>query len=47
MEVHIYSTAPEIWEETGKKVDAFCASVGTGGTIAGCSKFFKSVNPNI
>ncbi|MBF9029740.1 cysteine synthase A [Rhodobacterales bacterium HKCCE3408] len=34
-QAHIDSTGPEIWEQTGGKVDAFVASVGSGGTLAG------------
>ncbi|MGI3171592.1 cysteine synthase A [Pseudooceanicola sp. C21-150M6] len=34
-QAHIDSTGPEIWEQTGGKVDGFVASVGSGGTLAG------------
>ena len=32
------STGPEIWEQTGGKIDGFICSVGTGGTLAGTSR---------
>ncbi len=45
--MHFKTTGPEIWEQTGGQVDAFLAAVGTGGTLAGVSKFLKSQNPKI
>jgi cysteine synthase A len=44
---HIETTAPEIWEQTDGRVDAFVASVGTGGTLAGTSIGLKQRNKNI
>ncbi len=43
--VHIATTAKEIWTDTGGNVDAIVASVGTGGTITGCAKFWKDRKP--
>ncbi len=44
---HYESTAPEIWEQTGGRVDAFTCAVGTGGTLAGVSRFMKERNPKV
>ena len=46
-QAHYKTTGPEIWEQTAGKVDAFCASVGTGGTLAGTGLFLKEQNPGI
>jgi cysteine synthase A len=44
---HYESTGPEIWEQTGGKVDGFVCSVGTGGTLAGTSRALKEKNSKI
>ncbi len=41
-DAHFESTGPEIWEDTEGRIDAFCASTGTGGTLAGVARFLKS-----
>jgi cysteine synthase len=46
-EGHRATTGPEIWEQTGGKVDAFTCSVGTGGTLAGVALALKERNPNV
>ncbi|KAL6284253.1 hypothetical protein ACE6H2_015182 [Prunus campanulata] len=44
---HYEATGPEIWEQTGGNVDVFVAGAGTGGTLAGVSKFLQERNSNI
>ena len=46
-QAHIESTGPEIWEDTGGKVDGFICSVGTGGTLAGVGSFLKERKPGV
>jgi cysteine synthase A len=44
---HYRSTGPEIWEQTDGRVDGFTCAIGTGGTLAGVSKYLKEKNPRI
>jgi cysteine synthase A len=44
---HYRSTGPEIWEQTEGRVDGFTCAIGTGGTLAGVSRFLKEKNPRI
>ena len=44
---HYETTGPEIWRDTEGRITHFVSSMGTTGTIMGCSRFFKEKNPGI
>ncbi len=47
MRAHYFGTAPEIWKQCDGGLTAFCDFAGSGGTFAGCTRFFKEKNPHI
>lgn len=44
---HVETTAPEIWRETGGKVDGFICAVGSGGTLAGVAEGLRARDKNV
>jgi cysteine synthase B len=44
---HYVGTGPEIWRDTEGRITHFVATMGTTGTIMGCSRFLKEKNPNV
>ena len=44
---HYEGTGPEIWRDTQGRLTHFVSSMGTTGTIMGCSRFFKERNPSV
>jgi cystathionine beta-synthase len=43
---HETTTAPEIWQQTGHRVDAIVCGVGSGGTLTGLKRYFRRVDPH-
>jgi cystathionine beta-synthase len=44
---HYETTGPELWEQTGGRLDALILSVGTGGTISGTARYLKERKPDL
>jgi cysteine synthase B len=44
---HYETTGPEIWRQSEQRITHFVSSMGTTGTVVGCSRYFKEINPAI
>ncbi|HEY1328395.1 MAG TPA: cysteine synthase A [Casimicrobiaceae bacterium] len=46
-DAHFATTGPEVWHDTGGRVDAFVCATGTGGTLAGVARYLKAQAPGV
>jgi cysteinyl-tRNA synthetase len=44
---HYHGTAPEIWQQTGGRISHFVATIGTTGTVMGCSRRLRELDPRV
>ncbi len=47
LDAHAKTTGPEIWEQTGGKVDVYVATQGTGGALSGIGRYLRTKNPKV
>ncbi|MFM1960274.1 MAG: hypothetical protein RL588_1791 [Pseudomonadota bacterium] len=46
-QAHVETTGPEIWDETGGRIDGFICAVGSGGTLAGVAEALRARSPSV
>ena len=46
-QAHVQTTGPEIWQQTGGRIDGFVCAIGSGGTLAGVAEALRAKNPTV